>query len=137
MLKIIEAFQKDAKKIGEDENSVEQLKMWVESGIDKTRLREPEELNKQWSRKPVSIDNIRELDRMTPGEEGNIAGFLDNLQTYPIEEVIHDPEENFLDEFMEPMDNYFILETHDGRKLLVNTEGADYARYVVKLPKGW
>jgi hypothetical protein len=137
MLKIIEAFQKDAKKIGEDENSVEQLKMWVESGIDKTRLREPEELNKQWSRKPVSIDNIRELDRMTPGEEGNIAGFLDNLQTYPIEEVIHAPEEEFLDEFMEPMDNYFILETADGRKLLVSTEGNNYARYVVKLPKGW
>lgn len=133
MLNKIKAFQKDAERLGTDKNSIEELKLWAEAN-----LRAPEDLEFQWSRKPERLEFVRDLDRMTPGEEGEIAGFLDNLETYPIEEVISDPENNLLDEFIHPIDGkYFILGTLEGDKYLVDTGGYDYARYVVKLPKGW
>lgn len=131
MLDKIKAFKQDAEKLCRDKNSISELKMWLYAG-----LRAPEGI--KWTRKPTSIDEIGELDnsRWSPAKEGSMAAFLDDLETFPIEEVIKDPEGYFLDEFMQPMDQYFILESHDG-KYLVNTEGSDYARYVVKLPQGW
>lgn len=132
MLDKIKAFKQDAEKLGRDKNSISELKMWFSSG-----LTAPEGI--KWSVKPESINDIAELDisHMTPARQGSIAAFLGDLETFPLEEAIKDPEDYFLDEFTHPMDQYFILESHDGLKFLVNTSGYDYARYVVKLPKGW
>ncbi len=133
----IKLFQKEASQLGRDKNSIEELKLWLDAG--KGHLTAPDGLNNKFSRKPATLEDVRQLDisDLSPAEQGEIGGFLDNLEVHDIMDVIKDPDDNLLDEFMHPMDTYFILTAGDERAFLINTSGHEYARYWVEIPYEW
>jgi hypothetical protein len=92
-----------------------------------------------WARKPVNTKDIGqknklEIDLLDTDDQDKLVDLLTKLEIYDVLEIWDDEKFSFTRSFDEPnLPNYFILDTPD-TTYLINTEGYDYARYVIEIP---
>jgi len=78
MLNLIGQFQKDATKLGRDENSVEEFKMWVKAISGKGILTNKGEI--VW-RKDFNIEGTKLVAYIEEIEDGRFGGVIDKYNT--------------------------------------------------------
>jgi hypothetical protein len=125
----LERLQEKYPNYKKSENSIEKLKekYLKENSNDK----DLKDLIKYMSRKEP---DVKDLDVLPTDMYAEYKDLIDELKTYDAEQLYENPEEfNLLDYFKRSVPRFFILE-NDGERILVDTEGFDYARYSAILP---